>query len=65
MSKTTKDLIMQSLFRAVSVKRPETGLIHHSDRGSQNCSHEYGKVLNRFGMKTSMSIKGNHSKNKR
>jgi hypothetical protein len=28
-SKTTKDLIMQSLFRAVSAKRPEPCLIHH------------------------------------
>ena len=28
-SKITKDLIIQSLFRAVSVKRPEPGLIHH------------------------------------
>ena len=28
-SKITKDLIMQSLFRAVSAKRPEPGLIHH------------------------------------
>jgi putative transposase len=64
-SKITKDLIMQSLFGAVSAKRPEPGLIHHSDRGSQYCSHEYGKILNQFGMKTSMSRKGNHSKNTR
>jgi len=61
-SKITKDLIMQSLFRAVSAKRPEPGLIHHSDRGSLYCSHEYKKILNRFGMKTSMSTKCNHSK---
>jgi len=64
-SKITKDLVIQSLFRAVSAKRPEPGLIHHSDRGSHYCSHEYGKILNQFGMKTSMSRKGNHSKNKR
>ena len=56
---------MQSLFGAVSAKRPEPGLIHHSDRGSQYCSHEYGKILNQFGMKTSTSRKDNHSKNKR
>ena len=64
-TKITKDLIMQSLFRAVSAKRPEPGLIHHPDRGSHYCSHEYGKVLNQFGTKTSMSRKGNHSKNTR
>jgi putative transposase len=61
-SKISKDLIMQSLFRGVSAKRPEPGLIHHSGRGSQFCSHEYGKILYQFGMKTSMSRKGNHSK---
>ena len=35
------------------------GLIHHSDRGSQYCSHEYRKILDQFGMKASMSRKGN------
>jgi len=55
-------MIIQSPFRAVSAKRPEPGLIHHPNMGSQYCSHEYGKILNRFGMKTPMSRKGNHSK---
>ncbi len=54
----TKNLVMQSLIKAVSAKRPGPGLIHHSDRGSQYCSHEYRKMLDRFGMKTSMSRKG-------
>jgi len=59
LSKITKDLIVQSLFRAVSAKRPEPGLIHYSsDRGGQYCSREYGKILNQFGTKTSMSRKG-------
>lgn len=31
----TKALVSQSLFRAVAAKRPGSGLIHHSDRGSQ------------------------------
>jgi len=55
----TRNLIMQSLFKAVSAKRPGQGLIHHSDRGSQYCSHEYRKILDQFGMKASMSRKGN------
>jgi putative transposase len=55
----TKNLVMQSLFRAVAAKRPGPGLIHHSDQGSQYCSHEYRKVLKQFGMKASMSRKGN------
>ncbi len=30
----TKNLISQSLLRAVATKRPEKGLLHHSDRGA-------------------------------
>ena len=55
----TKNLIHQSLFRAVATKRPAPGLIHHSDRGSQYCSEEYRRLIDRFGMKASMSGKGN------
>ncbi len=55
----SKSLITQSLFRAVSAKRPAKGLIHHSDRGSQYCSRGYRKILDQFGMKASMSRKGN------
>ena len=55
----TKNLISQSLFRAVEAKRPAKGLTHHSDRGSQYCSYEYRHLLEQFEMKTSMSGKGN------
>lgn len=54
----TQELVSQSLFRAVKTKRPIEGLIHHSDRGSQYCSHGYQKLLAQFGMKPSMSRKG-------
>jgi putative transposase len=57
--KMTRKLIAQSLIRAVSAKRPQPGLIHHSDRGSQYCSHEYIQVLDQFGIQASMSRKGN------
>ncbi len=33
--------------------------LHHSDRGSQYCAHEYGKLLDQFGMMASMSRRGN------
>ena len=33
--------------------------IHHSDRGSQYCSHDYQKILRNHGFKVSMSGKGN------
>jgi len=55
----TKNLVSQSLFKAVAAKRPAEGLIHHSDRGSQYCSHEYRDLLDSFGLTASMSRKGN------
>jgi len=55
----TRNLVSQSLFKAVAAKRPAQGLIHHSDRGSQYCSNEYRNILERFGLKASMSRKGN------
>lgn len=55
----TKNLVNQSLFRAVSNRRPPAGLIVHSDRGSQYCSGEHRKLMAQFGIKASMSGKGN------
>jgi putative transposase len=55
----TRNLVSQSLFKAVAAKRPAQELLHHSDRGSQYCSHEYRNLLERFGLKASMSRKGN------
>ncbi len=55
----TKNLVSQSLIRAAAAKRPGKGLIHHSDRGSQYCAHDYRKLLEQFGMKASMSRRGN------
>jgi transposase InsO family protein len=55
----TKNLVSQSLFRAVATKRPGKGLIHHSDRWSQYCAYDYRKLLNQFSLTASMSRKGN------
>jgi putative transposase len=55
----TKNLVSQSLFRAVTAKRPPKGLLHHSDRGSQYCSYEYRQMLDQFGLRVSMSGRGN------
>jgi len=55
----TKSLVSDSLLRAVARKRPASGLIHHSDRGSQYCAEGYRKLLEQFAMKASMSRKGN------
>lgn len=54
----TTALVTQALFRGVAAKRPPPGLIHHSDRGSQYCSHDYQALLKQFGMRASMSRKG-------
>jgi putative transposase len=55
----SKNLINQSLFRAVTAKRPPKGVLHHSDRGSQYCSYEYRQILAQLGVRVSMSEKGN------
>ena len=55
----TRNLVSQSLIRAVAAKRPPEGLVHHSDRGSQYCSHEFRNILEQYGIIASMSRKGN------
>ena len=55
----TKNLVEESLIKAITTRRPEKGLIHHSDRGSQYCAHEYRKILETYGVIASMSRKGN------
>ena len=57
-SRITKNLVSQSLFKAVAAKRPGPGLIHHSDRGVQYCAHEYRRLMDQFKMRASMSKKG-------
>jgi putative transposase len=55
----TRNLVSESLLRAVEMRHPQPGLLHHSDRGSQYCSYEYRRLLGQFEMKVSMSGKGN------
>jgi putative transposase len=54
-----KDLAITALMRAISIRQPEPGCIHHSDRGSQYCAHEYQRQLRHHGIVPSMSGKGN------
>jgi len=58
-SRITKDLVMRSLSMGVAIRKPDPGLIHHSDRGSQYCAKDYGKLLKKFKMIPSMSRRGN------
>ena len=55
----TKDLALDALRMAWLRRRPQAGLIHHSDRGSQYCSHEFQRQLAEYAMLGSMSRKGN------
>jgi putative transposase len=54
-----RDLALAALRKAVVVRRPAAGLIHHSDRGSQYCSVEYQAELKALGILISMSRRGN------
>jgi putative transposase len=53
------ELCTDALVMALQRRRPEPGLIHHSDRGVQYAAEPYRKVLGRHGIKQSMSRKGN------
>ncbi len=52
-------LVINALDMALGQRNPETGLIHHSDRGSQYASKEYRDALKIAGLQCSMSRKGN------
>ena len=58
-ARMTTDLVVRALEQAVATRRPVAGLIHHSDRGSQYCSDEYQALLRGYGLRASMSRKGN------
>jgi putative transposase len=55
----TADLVIDALTMAWFRRRPEPGLIHHSDRGTQYASAAFQQKLAEFGMRCSMSRKGN------
>ena len=55
----TSDLPLRALNRAIGLRQPGAGVIHHSDRGSQYCSDAYQARLGELGFLASMSGKGN------
>ncbi len=54
-----KGLAIKALQRAIDLRGPSPGVIHHSDRGSQYCSGDYQKLLAAHKFVPSMSGKGN------
>jgi putative transposase len=52
------ELVLEALMMAYWRRKPEPGLIHHSDRGIQYACERYQKQLENFRMIPSMSRKG-------
>jgi len=52
------ELVSDALRMAWLRQHPTAGVIFHSDRGSQYCSHEFQNALKGYGMRSSMSRKG-------
>lgn len=53
------DIVTDALTMAWFRRRPQAGVMHHSDRGSQYASHAFQNKLKEYGMTCSMSRKGN------
>lgn len=54
----TTQLVCNALTMAIRNQKPPQGLIVHSDRGSQYCSHEYRNMIEKYGFQGSMSKRG-------
>jgi putative transposase len=52
-------LCVDALVMALQRRRPGPGLMHHSDRGVQYAAEPYRQVLERHGIRRSMSRRGN------
>ena len=57
-SRMTADLVNNAILMAIWKRKPDKGLIFHSDRGSQYASDAYRETLKTHGIKASMSKKG-------
>ena len=51
-------MVIDALTMAVQRRRPPSGVIFHSDRGSQYASGDFQTLLGKHGMRCSMSRKG-------
>ena len=57
--RAASDLVVKALTMAVSKRKPQAGVIFHSDRGSQYTSSSVRYLLSKYGFRQSMSSKGN------
>jgi transposase InsO family protein len=58
-----ESLVLAVLRHAIALRQPAVDLIHHSDRGGQYAGNEYRGVLQRAGMRQSMSRAENGADN--
>lgn len=58
-NRLTRELVTRALEMAIGRQLPDTGLLAHSDRGSQYASDDYQRMLRCHGIRCSMSRKGN------
>jgi len=58
-SSLERSLVLSALEMALTARQPGSGLLFHSDRGSQYASHDYQKALSEAGIVCSMSRVGN------
>ena len=52
-------LVLEALRMALRQRRPQPGLVHHSDRGVQYAAGDYIALLKKHGINISMSRRGN------
>lgn len=57
-NRMTAALVIDALKMALWRRKLPCGIIVHSDRGSQYCSHDYQKLLSAYGLICSMSKRG-------
>ena len=57
-SSLASQMVQTALHRAIRNRRPDAGLIIHSDRGVQYACHDFRRLLDKHGFVQSMSRKG-------
>jgi len=53
-----KQLVVDAMSMAINARGDVAGLIMHTDRGSQYCSHKFQALLKKHDIRSSMSKKG-------
>ena len=52
------ELVLDAVGMAITTRKPPAGTVHHTDRGSQYTSYEFGKALRASGLLASMGRVG-------